>query len=334
LLYVLLGEDDFSLRQSLEKIKESVGDQTVLAANTTVLDGQQVTLDQLRAACETVPFLAEKRLVIIEGLLGRFESKGKSRRKKTKHLSDQKNGYESIVAYVSQVPDFTMVVLIDGKIKSQNPLLTELFAKGEVRAFPLLKEPQLRQWIQRRITEAGGTISPPAVDVLAKFVGSNLWLMASEIEKLVLFTAGRRIEEEDIRALVSYAQEANVFSMVDAILESKAGLAQRLLAQLLQQGVAPTHLLVMIARQTRMLVQVKELRNRRKSRVEIQNKLGLTLEFVLRKALEQAGKYSLTRLKEVYHKLLEADLAIKTGKCEEELVLNILIAELCQGSKA
>ena len=235
MLYVLLGEDDFSLRQSLEKIKESVGDQTVLAANTAILDGQQVTLDQLQAACETVPFLAEKRLVIVEGLLGRFESKGKSRRKKATHLSDQKNGYESIVAYVSQIPDFTMVVLVDGKIKSQNPLLTELSAKGEIRAFPLLKEPQLRQWIQRRITEAGGTISPPAVDVLAKFVGSNLWLMASEIEKLVLFTAGRRIEEEDIRALVSYAQEANVFSMVDAILESKAGLAQRLLAQLLQQ---------------------------------------------------------------------------------------------------
>ena len=69
MLYVLLGEDDFSLRQSLEEIKRSIGDQTTLAANTTVLEGQQVTLGQLRAVGETVPFLAERRLVIIHGLL-------------------------------------------------------------------------------------------------------------------------------------------------------------------------------------------------------------------------------------------------------------------------
>ncbi|MFC2008034.1 hypothetical protein ACFLVB_05535 [Chloroflexota bacterium] len=79
-----------------------------------------------------------------------------------------------------------------------------------------------------------------------------------------------------------------------------------------------------------MLIRVRELRSQSKSRTEIQEKLGLTLEFVLRKALEQADKYSLARLKEVYHRLLEADLAIKTGKCEGELALNILVADLGQ----
>ncbi|MFC2008036.1 hypothetical protein ACFLVB_05545 [Chloroflexota bacterium] len=80
---MLYGEDDFSLRQSLGEIKHSVGDETILAANTTILDGQKVTLDQLRGSCETVPFMAEKRLVIIEGLLGQFESAGRTGRKKT-----------------------------------------------------------------------------------------------------------------------------------------------------------------------------------------------------------------------------------------------------------
>jgi DNA polymerase III delta subunit len=77
LLYILFGEDDFSLTKSLEEIKQGLGDQSLLMANTTVLDGQQVTLDQLRAVVETAPFLAEKRLAIIEGLLGRFEAGGK-----------------------------------------------------------------------------------------------------------------------------------------------------------------------------------------------------------------------------------------------------------------
>ncbi|GAI26699.1 unnamed protein product, partial [marine sediment metagenome] len=91
MLYILLGEDDFSRRKSLEEIKRGIGDQSLLAANTITFDGQQITLDQLRTTCETVPFLAERRLVIVEGLLGRFEPKGKS-----KHIVNQQNEYKSL----------------------------------------------------------------------------------------------------------------------------------------------------------------------------------------------------------------------------------------------
>ncbi len=331
MLYILLGQDDFSRRQWLDEIKGGMGDQALLAANTTTFDGQQMTLDQLRTVCETVPFLVEKRLVIVNGLLERFEPKSKfSRQKKITPASNQQNEYKSLAACISKLPDSIILVLIDGKIRSSNPLLRELSAKAEVKSFPLLRDAELRQWIQRRLTKEGGSISSPAVNLLAKLVGSNLWAMANEINKLVLFTSGRRIEEEDIKMVVSYAQEANVFAMVDAILDFKAGVAEQLLQQLLQGGAAPAYLLVMLSRQVRMIVQVKELTNQGKPKIEIQDKLGLTREFVWRKTLEQAGKYPLARLRKVYHKLLEADLSIKTGKYGGELALNILIAELGQ----
>ena len=332
MLYVLHGEDDFSLHRSLEEIKKGIGDQTTLITNTTVLDGQQVTVDQLRTVCETMPFLAEKRLVIIHGLLGRFEDKGKfSRRKKI--AGAPQGEYKSLSEYLGKIPDSTVLVLVDGKIKSKNPLFSELSTRAKVMSFPLLRDAKLSQWMQKRVREKGGNISPRAVELLARFVGGNLWIMANEIDKLVLFTSGRRIEEEDIRLVVSYAQEANVFAMVDAILEFKAGVAEQLLQQLLQQGAAPAYLLVMLARQVRMIVRVKELRKQRKSEIEIQDKLGLASEFALRKTLGQVDRYSLSRLKEVYHKLLETDLSIKTGKYDSELALNILIAELCQSHK-
>jgi DNA polymerase-3 subunit delta len=334
LLYILHGEDDFSLHQALEEIKKGIGDQTALTTNTTVLDGQQVTVAQLPAVCEAMPFLAEKRLVIIYGLLERFEPRIKSgRQKKTTSVANRKDEPKSLGEYLGKIPDSTVLVLIDGKIKSQNPLFRELATKARVMSFPLLKEAKLRQWIQGRVAEKGGSISPQAVNLLARFVGGNLWIMASEVDKLVLFTLGRCIEEEDIRRVVSYAQEANVFAMVDAILEFKAGVAEQLLEQLLQQGAPPAGLLVMLTRQVRMMVRVKELRSQRKSEVEIQDKLALTSEFVLRKTSEQAGRYSLPRLREVYHKLLETDLSIKTGRLAPELALNILIAELCQRHK-
>jgi len=331
LLYILLGQDDFSCYQALGKIKTGIGDQTVVATNTTTLDGQQLTLDQLRTVCETVPFLAERRLVIVNGLLERFELKSRPRRQgKTGYTTNQQNEYKSFGSYITQIPDSTILVLIDGRIGSNNPLLRELSAKAEVKSFPLLKNDGLRRWIVQRVKQEGGSISVEAVNLLAKLIGSDLWSIASEINKLALFASDRRIEEEDVKQLVSHAQEANVFAMVDAILESKAGIAEQLMQQLLEGGAAPAYLLVMLSRQVRMIVRAKELRSQRKTEAEIQDKLGLTSEFALRKVLEQADRYPMRHVIEVYHKLLETDLFIKTGQYNGELALNLLIADLCQ----
>jgi len=331
LLYILHGEDDFSRHQALEEIKKSIGDQTALTANTTVFDGPRVTVDQLRSACGAMPFLAERRLVLINGLLERFEPRLKSRRgKKNSSVSNRQDEYKPLVEYLSQPPDSTILVLIDGKIKSQNPLLRELSARARVMSFPLLRDVKLRQWVQKRVQEKRGTISDQAVDLLAQFVGGNLWTMAGEIDKLILFTSGRRIEEDDVRRVVSYVQEASVFSMVDAILAFRAARAEQLLEQLLQKGESAAGLLVMLTRQVRLIVLIKELRSQRKSELQIMDRLRIDKEFVFRKALEQEGRHSSARLKEVYHQLLEADLSIKTGKYEPELALNILTAELCQ----
>jgi len=336
LLYILFGKDDFSLSQVLEDIKRGIGDQSLLSANTTTLDGQQMSLDQLRNACETVPFLAEKRLVIVDGLLGRFEPKTKpSRQKKNARKPAEQSEHKVFSNYVVGIPDSTILVLVDGDIdkKRNNPLLKELSAKAEVKRFRTLKVDELKQWIQRRVKEGGGSISLQAVDLLAHIVGGNLWIMANEIDKLVLFTSGRRIEEGDVRKAVSYMPETNVYAMIDAILEFRAGVAEQLLEQLLQRGAAPAYLLVMLSRQIQMIVRAKELRRQGRPEVEIQNKLGLTSEFALHKTLEQADRYSVERLKEVYQKLLQTDLSIKTGKYNGELALNILIAELCQKTR-
>ena len=333
MLYILSGQDDFSLTQSLEEIKNEIGDQAILAASATTLDGQQVTLDQLRTVCETVPFLGGRRLVVIKGLLERFEPRGRPTRQKKTARTNQQDEHKSLSAYIGKIPDSTILVLIESRITNNNPLFKELADKAVVKSFPLLRDTELRQWIQRRVAEEGSSISPQAVDLLTKLVGSNLWIMASEINKLALFTLGRRIDEKDVKTVVSYAQQANVFAMVDAIVEFKTELAEQLLQQLLQSGAPPAYLLVMLSRQVRMIVIARELSKQRKPKTEIQHKLGLTSDFALRKTLEQASRYSLPRLKEVYHHLLETDLSIKTGKYGGELALNILVAELCQRGK-
>ena len=335
MLYILYGEDDFSLQQYLDELKKSVGDATVLAPNTSVLEGAQVTVNQLRSVCEVVPFLAEKRLVIVNGLLERFDPKTRSSRRKPS-VPARTEDHKPFSDYLPTVPESTLLVLVDSvperdkKARDKNPLLGDLAAKAKVVVFPSLKDAQLRSWIQKRVAERGGAISPAAINLLARTVGGNLWVMSNEIDKLITFAAGRQIAEPDINQLVSEARETSIFGLVDAIVEFRADEAQKLLEKLLQKGTAPTHVLVMLARQLNFVVRAKNLKRQGKPTAEIRTLLNIAQEFLLNKVLDQASRYSMERLKEVYHKLLETDLAIKTGKYEGDLALNMLVAELCQ----
>jgi len=313
LVYILFGADDFSLREELEKIKEGLGDKELLAYNTTIFEGHQLKLSQLVDVCSAMPFFGSHRLVIVEGLLGRFEE-GDGR---------------SLKDVVGGMPETTVLVLIDGQVKRDNPLLKELAPQAKVKEFPLLRGAALREWIQRRVAKGSGTISTQAVRLLAALVGENLWVLASEIEKLLLYTYGRRIEEGDVREVVSYAREASVFTMVDALIEGRASTAARLLHQLLQEGATAPYLLVMITRQLRLLVQAKELSLKGVPASLIKDRLGLASDYTLTKALQQSRRYSMGRLEQVYRKLLETDLAIKRGIWKGELALDLLIAELC-----
>jgi DNA polymerase-3 subunit delta len=330
LLHIFIGEDDFSIRQALGEIKKTIGDATALMTNTTVLDGRQVTPEALANACETVPFLAEKRLVIVEGLLESFEPAGRTVKRKAPRQAGQAEEYRLFADVMKKLPPFTELVVLGGRVNQRHPLLRELAASARVVQFPLLKGAQLVQWVERRVAGAGGSITPSALSLLVRLVGNDLWTMSGEVAKLIQYAGGRRIEEADVKSVVSSAQEASVFAMVDAILEFRAGAAQGLLQQLFRQGNAPAQLLAMLARQVRIIFLVKEMRDRGRSRGEIQSALGLNSDFLLRKAWEQADKYSLARLKDVFHKLLEADMAIKTGKLEGEIALDILVAELGQ----
>ena len=315
LFYILYGADDFSLKEELERVKAGLGDRDSLASNTTVFEGQRLGLNQLMDACMAMPFLGSHRLIIVEGLLGRFKGG---------------NGeWAALKERVADMPPTTVLILIDGDIKRENALLKQISSVASVKEFANIKGAALQNWIQRRVKEQGGDMSPQAVRLIASLVGENLWVLASEIEKLLIYTSGRSIEEKDVKAVVSHAREANVFAMVDALIEGRAPTAASLLHQLLQEGETAPGLLWMITRQLRMLVQAKELSRRGASMAEIKGRLGSTSDYVLTKALKQSDRYSMQRLEQVYHKLLDTDLSIKKGVWKGDLALDFLVAELC-----
>jgi len=327
MFYILYGRDDFSLNQAVERIKADLGDREMVATSTTSLEGQHLTLGELRNKCDAAPFLSSHRLVMVDGLLGRFEVKQSRRRAGRVKSGNGLGEWEGLASYIGQMPETTVLMLVDGEMKGQNPLLKKLSPLAEVRTFPLLRGRDLKAWIQQRVREEGGDITPQAVNLLAELIGGDLWAMNGEIQKLLLYSQERPISEDDVRQLVSYVQEANIFALVDAVAEGRTELAQRILHRLYHDGVAPTYILVMITRQFRLIAQAKDLEPGL-SRLQIQDRLGLKSSYSLDKTLRQAKLYDFEGVKRAYDKLLETDLAIKTGKYSDKLALELLVTEL------
>ncbi|MBI4199316.1 MAG: DNA polymerase III subunit delta [Chloroflexi bacterium] len=334
--YLLVGEDDFSLRQFLGELRQGIGVAEVWEANTTALAGALLTPQELKERCAMAPFLASCRLVVVEGLFGRFEDRGGSRRLgRAPRASPQPLGpWEGLPAVLEQVPDTTLLVFVERGVKRLNPLLRVAGPWLEAREFRPLAGERLAQWIRKRAAAAGSRITEGAVRQLGDLVGGDLWVLSNELEKLSLFAGDGTIDEKAVAATVARSREVQVFAVVDAVLEGHAPTALRGVGLLRREGAQVSHVLTMLARQLRLILLAQELLSQDLPPADLGHRLGLGAEFAVRRTVEQARRHGAQQVRAMYRSVLDVDLAIKRGELEEGLGLEMLIAELSQGVRS
>lgn len=325
--YLLAGPDDYSLKQKLDEIKLSFGDAALLADATTLFDGARVKPAEFKLTVDALPFLTPCRLVVVTGLLSRFQPAG-SQVKKASRLEEA----DAFAASIRDAPPTTAIILVELDLNRKNPLYTILADVLKVHEFPLLDRSGLKAWIGCRVNHSGSTIAPGAINLLVQYVGADLWALSREIEKLCLYAGSRPIAEADVKALVGYAGEASIFNLVDAVIECRLKPAVESLEALKAGGLPAGYALSMLSRQLRLIILYLDLKSRGEKDVDIRRRLGLTADFVWRKTVAQAARFSFSRAADAYHRLLETDLAVKTGRMEESTAVDLLVAELATGA--
>ncbi len=327
MIYVLHGEDSFSATEALRGLLEAVGPEDVRSSNVTDIEAREFSVDKLAAAAMVVPFLADRRAVVVRGLMGTAE--GGQRRGRRGQDGAQARPPAELGALLGELPPTSDVVFFEGKLSTANPFLKAVVEAGgeqaRVREFAPLRREALAAWVSERAAQKDGTIDPRTAARLAEQVGPNLWVMDSELEKLTIYCDGRPIGEDDVKALVSSTKDANVFALVDAIMERRTGAALNSMRQLLDEGAAGPYLLTMIARQARMVALAQELLARRAPPQEWPARLGTSSDFVVRKTMDQARRFPPEAVRSLYRLLLDTDLAVKSGT-SDELALTEMLA--------
>jgi len=334
MFYIIYGDDNYRCHETLSEIKAQLGGADMNEINTSVLNGKRLSIRELSEICDVVPFLSPSRLVIVEGLLKRFQAGEKQSR--SNGNGDENGGvlkdWQAMADYIKGMPKTTMLVLFETDIdpKAGNPLLKSLSPLAD-KVFQLneLKGKELTAWIKECTVRNKGKISASAVSLLADYIGGDLWQLAGELNKLITYCGDREITDNDVREITSFAREDNIFALVDSILDGKTKEAQIMLHRMLKYGTAAQQILVMIERQLSIILRLKDM-GPNVNQQEMKQRLGLHPRYPLDKTLRQAKAFPLPRLRKAFHCLLDTDIAIKTGKYEDDLALDLLIIEMCK----
>jgi DNA polymerase-3 subunit delta len=343
-VYLLHGPDEFASAEFVEALKAKLGDDPAMAGlNTTLLDGRTVSLAEARAACDTLPFLTARRLVVIEGWLTRLLSRAETAPADEDDPeadepdtpaarsagSSAKETLAGLAAYLPEIPPTTALVLLEKRDLPERNVVVKAATGAEwalVKHFDLPKGEALVKWLRARAKAEGGEITREAAETLAE-VESDPRALGHELLKLLTYVGfARPVELDDVELLTPAGGEARVFDLVDAIGQRRGPQAMRELHKLLASE-QPLYVLSMIVRQYRLLLQAREMLDNRSGENEISAALKLH-SYPTRKICAQARNFSLAGLESIYHRLLDYDTGIKTGQFEAAAALDTLVGQL------
>jgi DNA polymerase III subunit delta len=319
-IYLFHGPDNYSASQKLalwkKEFVKKFGD-----LNIQIFAGKDLNAGAFNEAVSTLPFLADKRLVVIEDFLRDGDEE------EQKLLAER----------LEEVPDHCVVVFIErNKADARISLYKRISKIGHSTPFNDRDPSELVEWVKAESAKKGLRLGHREANILAEHVGPDLWQMSQEIEKLSLYGIDRPVDEKAIEELTSQNVTSNIFKLTDYLAQKDGRMSLRTLNALLQSGEQLMQIFFMIVRHFRILIQIKACLEKKLDKGKIAAVTGLH-PFAIQKALPSAKNFTDERLALIYRALLQVDIDCKSSRIkmttadqtELRLSLERLIVELC-----
>ncbi len=297
------GPNTFELRRQLQEMMTTYVKKAGSDFGLERVDGGSVRSHELRAALQAVPFLANSRLVIVEGLA------------LNKGVSDK------LEAIMAEVPVSTVVVFVDREVDQRTSVFKQLAKADKVVKFEPLSGPKLLSWVKAEIEKLGGAAAPLTVRELVEVAGEDQWRLSGEINKLVNFNPEVTIEV--VREMVTPSVEQSIFELVEAMTAGRADVALAGYHRLLVRRESEIYILTMVQWQLRNLLLAKAAPGNM-SPPELAKAAGMS-PYVAGKMATAQGRLHEEVLTEAYAAAADCEYDIKTGRLKAEVAVEQLI---------
>lgn len=305
-IYLLYGEERYLRRQYRERLRKALcsEDDTM---NTHFYEGRDISVGAVIDLAETLPFLAERRVIFISNS-GLFKSGG-----------------EKMAEYLAEPNETTYFVFTESEIDKRSKLFKTVNSKGYAAEFAVQDEKTLKRWAAGVLGKEGKKITENTVQLLLSKTGTDMENIQMELEKLICYCLDREvITDKDVEAVCTTRISNHIFDMINAIADKQQKKALDLYYDLLALKEPPMRILFLIARQCNLLLQAKELKLKGHDQRSIASKIGVP-PFAAGKYLAQASRFKTEKLRNAVAKCVEAEEAVKSGRMNDILSVEILI---------
>lgn len=306
-VYLMEGTEEYVKQQAVRRLCAKLLPAGLEELNLTDMTDPEA--DELIAAAETLPFMADRRIVVIRecSLL----TAGKK--------AENEDKAARIAEYVARIPPTACVVFfVKGKADGRKKLYTLLKKKNAIVDFSPMSDAECAEWVRKTMARMGKQMAPRTADKLVFTVGRDAALLKQEMEKLASYLASREeATEADVDAICTRSTECTVFQMVDAQVAGRNDVAFGLLKDMVRAGEDRIGILAMLLRQYRILYHMRCLMDESAPQQSQASLLGIP-PFAVGRTQQQARRYDRARLKEAYESLLDYEQQIKGGLTPQE----------------
>lgn len=305
-VYLLYGEERYLRRQYTDRLRKALCDEDD-QMNTHFYEGKDISVGEIIDLAETLPFLAERRVIFISNS-GLFKSGG-----------------EKMAEYLTAPNETTFFVFTESEVDKRSKLYKTVQAKGYISEFAVQDENTLKRWIAGVLGKEGKKITENTVQLFLTKTGTDMENIQMELEKLICYCMDRDIiTNEDVEAICTNRISNHIFDMINAIADKQQQTALQLYYDLLALKEPPMRILFLIARQCNMLLQVKEMKSRGYDNKTIGSKIGVP-PFIAGKYVAQAARFKTADLKKAVIQCVDAEEAVKSGRMNDIMSVEVLI---------
>lgn len=304
-VYLIYGDEDYLRKQYKERMKTAlVGDDSM---NYSYYEGKGISVKSLIDLGETLPFFAERRLIVVENS-GFFSS-----------------SQDELVDYLKEMPETTYFLFVEKDVDKRNKLYKTVNTLGYAANMTAPDERTLMRWIAGLLKAEQRVMRETTMRYFLERIDTDMENIRRELEKLVFYTEGaEEITIEDIDAVTTVHTESQIYDMVKVISEKKQEKALKLYYELITQKEPPMKILYWITRQFNQLYQIKDLEGKGYPDHVIAERMGIR-DFIVRKNKALCQAFSLAELRKAVQLCVEREEDVKTGRLNDKMAVELLI---------
>lgn len=328
-VYLLCGEQAYLRLQNRDKlVKTLMGDGD--AMNLSRFTGSEVTARELIETAQTLPFFADRRVLVLEntGLLSpKSASKSVTGSKTAASISEEA---DKIASFIPQIPDTTSIVFVEENVDKRGKLYKAIVRSRKEKAGEILEcatpgESDLRAWAGGIFRKNGFSVSGRTLALFLEYTGEDMQNIAGEAEKLCCYClGGREITEQAIRDVCSPRIKDRIFDMIEAIAMRDRKKALGIYMELCALRTAPQVILSLMRRQFDQLVKIKELSGSMPDG-EIASRVGVPAFVISKKYKPALRMYDTAELVAALDACITADQESKSGKIDAGIAVEMII---------